>query len=116
MATFADPIALYHALRENGWSAATISAGFDPARPARNQCSVTALAVQTIFGGEIVKTPTLGGTHFYNRIDGVHWDLTVEQFDAPVPFANLPSSRHEALADTTPARLAALLAAIGVQD
>ena len=107
---FDDPIALYQALRK-GWSAATVAGGFDPARPAKNQCSVTALAVQTVFGGDIVKTPTVGGTHFYNRIDGVYWDLTVEQFDAPIPYANLPSSRDEALADSSPDRLATLLAA-----
>ena len=93
-----------------------MSGGFDPARPARNQCSVTALAVQTIFGGDIVKTPTVGGTHFYNRVDGVYWDLTVEQFDAPIPFANLPSSRDEALADSSLDKLAALLRAIDFGD
>lgn len=113
MAAFGDPVALYHSLR-GGWSAATVSSGFDPARPAKNQCSVTALAVQTVFGGDIVKTPTVGGTHFYNRIDGIYWDLTVEQFDAPIPYANLPSSRNEALADSSPAKLAALLAAIEI--
>jgi hypothetical protein len=116
MAAFADPVALYQALRDRGWSAATVSAGYDPARRARNQCSVTALAVQTMFGGDIVKTPTVGGTHFYNHVDGVYWDLTVEQFDAPIPFANLPSSRDEALADSSPAKLEALLAAVTVQD
>ena len=116
MLAFADPVALHRALRAHGWSAKTVSADFDPARPARNQCSVTALAVQSIFGGDIVKTPTSGGTHFYNAIDGVYWDLTIEQFDAPIPFANLPSSRDEALADASPEKLAALLAAIALGD
>lgn len=116
MASFADPIALHRALRARGWSAATVSAAFDAGRPAKNQCSVTALAVQTIFGGDIVKMLTVGGTHFYNRVDGVYWDLTVEQFDAPIPFANLASNREEALADSSRQKLTVLLASIGVGD
>ena len=107
MRTFSDPVDFYHVVR-GGWSGATTSA-FDPARPARNQCSVTALAVQHYFGGEILKTPTVGGTHFYNQIDGVRWDLSIEQFDAPIPFADLPSSRAEALTDCSPVQLAALI-------
>jgi hypothetical protein len=116
MGSFANPIELHRALRKKGWSAASVATDFDPTRPAKNQCSVTALAVQTIFGGDIVKTPTTGGTHFYNRVDGIYWDLTIEQFDAPIPFANLPSSREEALAVSSPERLEALLAAIAIGD
>lgn len=104
---FDDPLALYRVMR-TCWSAAT-TAGFDPARPARNQCSVSALAVQHYFGGTIVKTPTVGGTHFYNDLDGTFWDLSAEQFDEPIPMAGLPSSTAEALADSSPERLAALL-------
>ena len=37
--------------------------------PARGQCNVTALLVNELFGGEILKTPLPEGDHFYNRID-----------------------------------------------
>ncbi len=57
--------------------------------------------VQDLFGGEILKTKTRGGTHFYNSIDGVRWDLTVSQFDYPIPFEDRQSSRDEAMADTS---------------
>ena len=59
--------------------------------------------------GDILKTRTPGGTHFYNSIDGVRWDFTISQFDRPVPFEDLPSSRDEAMADTSPEQYAALL-------
>ncbi len=108
--TFADPLALYRIVRL-AWSAET-TGSFDPARPARNQCSVTALAVQHYFGGEIVKTATDGGTHFYNRLGNTYWDLSVEQFDEPIPMEGIASSAEEALADSSPARLAQLLAEI----
>jgi len=107
---FADPIALYRVLR-TCWSTATTGA-FDATRPARNQCSVTALAVQHYFGGEIVTTPTIGGTHFYDDLGGIFWDLSAEQFDEPFPMAGIASSRAAALADSSPERLAALLAGI----
>ena len=42
-------------------------------------------------------------------IDGVRWDFTISQFDRPVPFEDLPSSRDEAMADTSPEQYAALL-------
>lgn len=108
---FADPLALYRSLR-GGWSAETASGPFDRDNPAQNQCSVTALAVQHFFGGEIVKTPTAGGTHFYNRIGGVAWDLSIGQFREPIPFADLPSSTAEALADSSPDKLKRLLRAV----
>jgi len=73
-----------------------------PERPARGQCSVTALVVQDICGGEILKTMTPGGWHFYNRIDGVRHDLTASQFDTPPDYADISSDMAEALADTSP--------------
>jgi hypothetical protein len=109
--TFRDPIELYHVVRL-AWSEETCCSGWTPANPCRNQCSVTALAVQHHFGGDIVKTATKGGTHFYNRIGGTYWDLAADQFDEPIPYGNTPSSREEALADSSPAKLAALLSNI----
>lgn len=106
---YATPIDLYHAVK-HGWGPETISSAFDPADPCRNQCAVTALATQHFFGGDIMKTATKGGTHFYNRIDGRYWDLATDQFDEPIPYDNTPSSTEEAHEHATPVQLAALLA------
>jgi hypothetical protein len=38
--------------------------------PAKGQCGVTALVVNDIFGGEILKTKLADGWFFYNRING----------------------------------------------
>ncbi len=109
--TFADPIDLYHSVKR-AWAAETVSTPFDLANPCRNQCAVTALATQRLMGGEIVKTRTKGGTHFYNLIDGRYWDLAADQFDEPIPYENLPTSADEAFEHATPAQLDALLANI----
>jgi hypothetical protein len=108
---FRDPIELYHVVKR-AWSEESCCSGWTPDNPCRNQCSVTALAVEHHFGGEIVTTPTKGGTHFYNRIDGAYWDLAADQFDEPIPYANHPSSREAALADSSAEKLAILLANI----
>jgi len=112
--TFETPIDFYHAVKR-AWSAETVGGTFDPANPCRNQCAVTALATQRVFGGEIVKTATKGGTHFYNRIDGRYWDLAADQFDDPIPYDNTPSSIDEAHEHATLAQLAALLANVAPQ-
>lgn len=97
MTDFATPIELYRALR-TAWCPET-SNGWSADNPAKNHCSVTALVAQDIFGGELLRTPTVGGTHFYNMIDGVRWDLTVSQFAEPIPFQDLPTAREQAMAD-----------------
>lgn len=66
--------ALLHA-----WSGKTSSL-WSRENPARGQCSVTALVVQDLFGGFIVKTRLAAGMHFYNLIDGKRIDLTLAQF------------------------------------
>jgi hypothetical protein len=48
--------------------------------PACGQCSVTALVVQDVFGGEILTTRIGGAWHFYNQINGSRFDLTESQF------------------------------------
>jgi hypothetical protein len=97
------------ALRK-AWSLRT-SGTWTAANPARGQCNVTALLVEELFDGEILKTPLPEGDHFYNRIDGRRIDLTASQFEAPIAYADLPSSREEALAGTTAAKCEALKAA-----
>jgi len=79
--------------------------------PARGQCNVTALLINELFGGQILKTPLPEGDHFYNRIDGQRIDLTDVQFDAPVNYLDIKSNRIEALAGTLTSKYAALKAA-----
>jgi hypothetical protein len=93
------PVELYRRLTK-AWSSETGSK-WRPDNPACGQCSVTALVVQDLLGGELLKTRVAGAWHFYNRIDGRRWDLTVSQFETPIGYDDLPSSRQEALADTS---------------
>lgn len=93
------PVDLYRVLL-GAWSIKT-SDKWRPDNPACGQCSVTALVVQDLLGGEILKTNVAGAWHFYNRIEGRRWDLTVSQFATPIGYEDVPSSRDEALADTT---------------
>lgn len=106
------PSELYDRLKE-AWSART-STVWTAENPARGQCSVTALVVQDVLGGDILKTGTPGGTHFYNSIEGVRWDFTIGQFDRPIPFEDIPSTREEAMVDTSPAQYAELRQKLGL--
>ncbi len=84
------------------------SAQWTPENPARGQCCVTALVIQDLFGGEIQKTMVNGERHFYNRIDGARYDFSAEQFEQLPEYLDLPSSREEALSDTTEEQYVAL--------
>ena len=108
MTNFLTPAELYEKLK-TAWSNES-STTWSAEKPARGQCSVTSLVVHDLFGGEILKTQKRGGMHFYNKIDGVRWDLTISQFDYPIPFEDWPSNRDEAMADTSPVQYAALKA------
>ena len=98
------------ALLPQAWSWRS-SGKWRPENPARGQCGMTALLVQDELGGDILKTRVGEAWHFYNRLGGERHDLTDSQFEAPVRYDDLPSSRDEALADGTPAQYAALCAA-----
>lgn len=54
---------------------------FSESNKTAGQCSITSFLVQDIFGGEVygLTTPN-GGTHCFNNINGVIFDLTSEQF------------------------------------
>lgn len=60
---------------------------WSPANPAWGQCAVTALAVQEVIGGDLLRSAAPGGSHYWNRLpDGTELDLTREQFrDGYVP-------------------------------
>ncbi len=114
MADKIAPAELYDRLK-NAWSLESASL-WTQENPAKGQCSVTALVAQDLLGGTILKTRTPGGTHFYNDLDGIRWDFTINQFDRPIPCEDLPSSREEAMADTSPAQYAALRRRVGLED
>lgn len=107
--TFATPLDLYRVISRL-WSGATSSPthAWSSSTPAKNHCSITSLIVQDHFGGEILRTRTSGGTHFYNMIEGRKWDLTVSQFDEPIPYDDTASTREDAMADTSPEKYALL--------
>ncbi|OHV78382.1 hypothetical protein LCM4579_26510 [Ensifer sp. LCM 4579] len=109
---FRSVAALQQAL-EHAWSP-TSSSKYSVENPLRGQCSVTALVVQDVFGGEILKTRTGAGMHFYNRIDGERHDLTLSQFDEPIQFDDVASTRDEAFADTSDAQYRALKERLGL--
>lgn len=46
------------------------------------------------------KTKVGESWHFYNSINGVVYDFTSEQFQAPIEYQHIPSSREEAFLDT----------------
>jgi hypothetical protein len=82
------------------WSEETSSL-WTSANPARGQCSVTALVVQQLLGGEILKTDVDGQWHFYNRLEGEVVDFTAVQFDSATTYLDLPATAEEAFADTS---------------
>ncbi len=105
-----DPIAIVAAL-EQSWSLET-SRQWTVQNPAAGQCNVTAIVVQELFGGDILKTPTPGGDHFYNVIDGKRYDFTASQFEQPIAYHDVPSDRREAEGRGREAEVAALLQAL----
>lgn len=114
MTDFATPIELYRALR-TAWSFES-SDKWTAENPAKGHCSATSLVAQDIFGGELLRTSTVGGTHFYNLIDGVRWDLTVSQFAEPIPFEDLPTTREQAMADASDEAYRALRRRLGLPE
>ena len=79
-----DRDSLFTALRR-AWSRSTSAdpGGWAPDNPAWGQCAVTALVVQDILGGRLVRAAVNGMSHYYNLLDtGEQIDLTLEQFPA----------------------------------
>ena len=104
-----DPDAVQTALFK-AWSLSTASQ-WTANNPAAGQCNVTALLVHELFGGDLLKTPLPAGDHFYNRIEGRRYDFTAAQFDQPIAYMDLLTSRTEAEQGATSDQLAELRAA-----
>jgi hypothetical protein len=92
---------------------------FEEDYPYYGQCAQTAIVINEKFGGDILKTQGWPnekgyGRHFYNRIDGVNYDFTAEQFtDIPdytcdIKYQDIPSSIKEAETETNKQQIAAL--------
>lgn len=65
---------------ERSWSSNSAKE-WSPETPAAGQCNVTAAVAVSVFGGEVLRTSTPGGPHYYNRIGGCVVDFTASQFD-----------------------------------
>lgn len=91
------------------------STTYVPTNPARGQCAVTALVVQDLCGGDILKTSLPEGWHFYNRINGQTSDFTASQFQEVIGYQDILSSREEAFADTNEQQYTSLKEAIAPQ-
>lgn len=89
------------------WSIET-SSKWTPDHPAGGQCGVTALVINDLFGGEIMKTKVPEGWHFYSRINGKRYDFTASQFLEEITYMDIPSNRKEAFADTNETQYNAL--------
>ena len=49
--------------------------------PTYGQCAITSMIVNDLFGGTIHKIKVDGGgTHYFNKINGIYFDLTSDQF------------------------------------
>jgi hypothetical protein len=107
-----DPDDVQRALRK-AWSLATASQ-WTADNPAAGQCSVTALLIHELFGGDLLKTPLPAGDHFYNGIGGKRCDFTASQFDQPIAYMDVPTDRADAELGATDDQLAELRAAFQV--
>jgi SAM-dependent methyltransferase len=90
---------LYRRLQQS-WSAET-SSKWQCDNPAAGQCAVTALVVQEMLGGDILKTNIDGAWHFYNRLGGRRVDFTTGQFVSPIGYDDIVSNRDEAFNETS---------------
>jgi hypothetical protein len=89
------------------WSGKTSLCFENAEHSSYGQCAQTAIVIKEIYGGEILKTSGWKqekgyGLHFYNRIDGVNYDFTSEQFSMPsysqsVLYEDKESSIEEAM-------------------
>ena len=79
---------LYELLLQKGWTEETcFDAKWNPYNPCIGQSPATALVVQKIFGGTIVRYPWKKREHYFNRIDDKDYDLTSqERIEPPFDF------------------------------
>jgi hypothetical protein len=96
------------------WSTETAST-WTSDNPARGQCSVTALVIQDLIGGDILKTRVGPHWHFYNSLQGKRVDFTASQFDQDIRYDDLPATRDEAMKDTSQEQYRILAGRLGLK-
>lgn len=69
-------------LLEQAWSKETSSESenWSEENPALGQCAVSALFIQEIFGGKLVRALINGKSHYWNRFPNSDVDFTIQQF------------------------------------
>jgi len=77
----AEALGVFEAVSQS-WSAETSNNGTGSRQvPSRGQCAVTALVIQDLLDGDILRTEVDGISHYWNRLpDGHELDLTRDQF------------------------------------
>jgi hypothetical protein len=92
------------------WCEETASPGDAPEwsedNPAKGQCAVTALLIQEILGGDLMRCVVDGfGSHYFNRLpDGTIVDLTRRQFPEGTVVPDGEPRDREYVLDSEPAR------------
>jgi len=81
------------------WSRET-SSKWTVENPSCGQCGVTALVINDLFGGRILRTRIDDQWHYYNWIDGQRFDFTRNQFRFEFDYQDIASNRDEAFTDT----------------
>ena len=112
MTVYENPVALYRGLKD-AWSTES-SPHWTAENPSKGQCRLSSLVFHELFGGDILATDTPDGLHYYNRLDGKVWDLTISQFEEPIAFENREMDADQVLAEAVPERLAALRSRLGL--
>ena len=91
----------YYDILSEIWCAKTCAprmrAEWTPENRTLGQCSVTAFAIQDIFGGSVLGVPLPDGNfHCFNVISGNVFDLTSEQFGgAPLNYDGCPEQSRD---------------------
>lgn len=88
-----NPDELYNIL-QNCWSKETCAPRMQDKWSIENktlgQCSITAFLAQDIFGGEVYGIKLSDGNyHCFNKVNGIKFDLTSEQFDNSLNYDNV---------------------------
>lgn len=88
MSEWTDDLEAYHIeqlLRKGVWcretAAPSVQEAWSEQNPALGQCAVTALLLQDLIGGTLMRTVVEGhGSHYYVRVHHGPYDLTKDQF------------------------------------
>lgn len=84
------PEATVQSIRDSWSKETTAYAGWSSELPEAGQCAVTALLVQDIVGGVLMRAVVNGESHYWNKMDnGTEIDLTRAQFQEPLVFEDV---------------------------